>query len=106
MDGDRVIVALDLFPATVSVLSTTYSNVRIAVADGELQLWRLGGSGPELFYQRMVTGPIDGSASTGVSIPTDDGQVWAENSGDCGCGSLLKVADLWPGRQRVMTSLR
>lgn len=96
---------IDLFPANVTVASTTYHNVRAVIADGTLQLWRLGPSGPEVFHERSVTGAVDGAPTMGVNIPTADGIVWAELDGGCGCGSALKVADLYPGRQRVMTSI-
>lgn len=103
---ERVAVALDLFPATVHVAGTAYSNVRAVIADGELRVYRLGGSGPEITYQRLVTGPLEGSIHTGVAVPTDAGEVWVEQGEGCGCGSELKVADLFPGQQRVMTGLR
>lgn len=103
---DRVVVALDLFPATVTVASTTYQQVRAVIADGELQIYVLGPNGPFITYQRPVDGPLVGSIGTGVEVPTAEGVVWVEQGGGCGCGSALKVADLFPGRQRVMTGLR
>lgn len=103
---DRVAIALDLFPADMHVQSTTYHDTRVTVADGELVAYRLGASGPEVTYRKPVTGPIDGAVSVGLTVPTEDGPVLVEQSGDCGCGSALKTADLWPGRQKVMTGLR
>lgn len=103
---DRVVVALDLFPANATVASTTYQNVRAVIADGILQLYTLGPSGPQVVYERPVEGPLGGSIVTGVEVPTVDGLIWIEQGGGCGCGSQLKIADLFPGRQRVMTGLR
>lgn len=105
MDG-RVIIALDLFPANVEIASTTYSNVRAVVADSVLRLYRLGASGPELFWESPVNGPYGGAVSTGVEVPTENGLALVEQDGGCGCGSALKVADLFPGVQKVMIGLR
>lgn len=104
---DRVAVALDLFPSKVFLpTGTTYAAVRSVIADGSLQLWRLGGSGPEIFATYPIIGPLGGSIGTGVEVPTEFGSAWIEQDGGCGCGSALKIADLFPGRQRVMTGLR
>lgn len=104
VNPDRVQVALDVFPATVSVASTTYNNVRAVIADGVLQVYCLTGSGVNQVYVRPVLA-VDGSVHQGVNVTTDDGAVWIEQAGGCGCGSQLKIADLFDGRQRVMVPL-
>lgn len=97
-------VRLDLFPASVSVMSTTYANVRAVIADNHLKLFVLTGSGINTIYDMPVL-DVDGQPSIGVTVTTADGPVEIEMSGGCGCGSQLKIADLFPGERRVMTPL-
>lgn len=98
-------VRLDVFPAKVTVASTTYSNVRAVIADGQLQLYILTAGGVNTIYD-MPALAVEGSVHTGVVVTTVDGDIWVEQDGGCGCGSQLKIANLWPGRQRVMVALR
>lgn len=97
-------VRLDLFPAEASVASTTYANVRAVIANNNLKLYILTGSGISAIYDMPVIA-VDGQPSSGVTVTTADGAVDIEMSGGCGCGSQLKVADLFPGERRVMTPL-
>lgn len=98
-------VQLDVFPARATVMSTSYDQVRAVIADGNLQLFRLEPVGVRTLYDKPVTGSVSGAVSSGVSVETEDGVVWVESTGGCGCGSQLKIADLFPGRQRVMIPL-
>lgn len=103
--SDRVVVQLDVFPATVALpTSTTYHNVRAVIADGRLQVFRLTGAGVDIVYDSPSLG-VDGYVSSGVGVTTEDGVVSIESEGGCGCGSQLKIADLYPGRLRVMIPL-
>lgn len=104
-DGTRVVVRLDLFPARLFVAGTMFSPVRVVIADDQLLAYRLGGSGPEVAYQRTISGPLTGSVGVGVSVPVDEGEVWVESSGGCACGAALGNLDLFPGHQRVMIGL-
>lgn len=99
-------IALDLFPSNVTVASTTYSNVRAVLADGFLKVFILTPSGVSTLYDKPVTAPAEGTPHTGVTLTTDDGLIWIEQSGGCGCGSQLKIADLFPGFRKVMVPLR
>lgn len=102
---DRVVVQLDTFPSRATVMSTSYDQVRVVIADGRLQFYRLEANGVRTLYDKPVTGSVSGSVYSGVSVETEDGVVWVESTGGCGCGSQLKIADLFPGRQRVMIPL-
>lgn len=101
---DRVVVQLDVHPANVDVLSTRYNNVRAVIADGRLQVFNLTASGVQTVYDKPSLG-VEGSVHAGVAVTTDDGVIWVEQGSGCGCGSQLKIADLYPGRQRVMIPL-
>lgn len=107
-DPDRVVVRVDLFPARVSVVGTTYDNLRAVVTDTDLVTYRLGAnSNAEEFQRWPLTGPLTGSEVLGYSIPTPAGEVYVVRSGSCsGCGSQLGSIDLYPGRQRVMIGVR
>lgn len=100
----RVNVQLDVFPANVTVSSTTFNNVRAVIADGQFTLFSLTAGGVNIVYTRPSLG-VEGQVSSGVVVTTDDGPCWVEQAGGCGCGSQLKIADLFPGRQRVMVPL-
>lgn len=102
--ADRVNVKLDLFPARVSVASTSFGNVRAVIADDTLKLFSLTGSGIRVVYDKPIT-DIDGRISFGITANTEDGQITIEADGGCGCGSQLKIADLFPGQVRVMVPL-
>lgn len=104
MSEDRVVVQLDMFPANATVMSTTFNNVRAVIADGMLQLYLLTASGIIKQYEKPSLG-VEGSYGSGVAVTTADGTVWIEQAGGCGCGSQLKIADLFPMRQRVMIPL-
>lgn len=101
---ERVNVQLDLFPAIATVMSTTYKNIRAVIANGTLYLYTLTGSGPAILYQQSVDS-VDGQISSGVTVGTPDGEIEIEQDGGCGCGSQLKVMDLFPDQQRVMVPL-
>lgn len=101
---ERVVVQLDVHPANVDVQSTRYANVRAVIADGRLQIFHLTGSGVHVVYDKPSLG-VEGSVHAGVAVTTEDGTVWVEQSGGCGCGSRLAVYDLFPDRQRVMIPL-
>lgn len=105
---NRVYVALDVFPsmATITAASTTLDNVRSTIADGNLTLYRLTGSGIQVVYSKPVIGDTEGSVSQGVAVPTEDGIVWIEQKEGCSCGSQLGQADVYGGRLRIMTGLR
>lgn len=96
---------MDLFPARIHIVGTSYSAVRVVVSDGTIRAWRLGPSGPEVVWERDVTGPLEGPISVGVSVPTSAGEVWVENGGGCACGSALANVDLFGGRQVVRVGL-
>lgn len=103
--GD-VIVQLDIFPADALIpdASTTFLNVRVAVADGVVQVWRSEYGGPAVVFVAPLLA-ADGGPRTGWTLTTDRGVVIAGFSGGCLCGQQLGTADLWPGRRRVNTSL-
>lgn len=103
--ADAVAIRLDLFPASATVASTTYNNVRAVIADAQLQLYVLTGSGINVIYSKPVLA-LEGQVSSGVTVTTEDGLVEIELTGGCGCGSQLKIADLFPGQRRVMVPLR
>lgn len=103
--AERVVVQLDVYPANVALpTSTTYNNVRAVIADGRLQVFCLTGAGVKILYD-SPSFAVDGQVSSGVGVTTEDGVVWVEQSGGCGCGDQLKISDLYPGRLRVMIPL-
>lgn len=101
-----VVVSLDLFPCDAQLPdgSTTYMNVRVVVADGQLQLWRLTSGGPVVVFQRELLG-WSGSVRTAYQLDTEDGPVIAGKTGGCACGAVLATADLFSGRRRINTTL-
>lgn len=96
---------MDVFPANVTIASTTYNNVRAVLADGRLKIFTLTAGGVTTIYDMPSLAEPEGSAHLGVRLVTEHGQVWVENGGGCGCGSQLKIANLFPDQQRVMVPL-
>lgn len=106
MDLNRTVLRLDLYPARASVVGTSYSGVRAILTETELQLWRLGATGPEMVNSWPVVGEVTGKLSIGYDVPTQVGSIRVESGGGCGCGSKLANADLFPGSQVVMVGMR
>jgi hypothetical protein len=103
--GD-VFIQLDLFPcdALLPDGATTFMNVRVIVADGQVQLWRLTSAGPVVVFQRDLLG-WSGSVRTAYTLSVEDGAIVAGKTGGCACGAALATADLYPGRRRINTVL-
>lgn len=101
-----VTVQLDLFPANALLPdgATTFMNVRVVVADGNLQLWRNEGQHPVVVF----TSPLlsyEGNVRVGYTLHTEAGPVVAGRNGGCTCGASLGTAELFPGFRRINTPL-
>jgi hypothetical protein len=101
-----VVVKLDIYPADALMgdSGTTYRNVRVAVADDEVQVWRNESAGPAIVFRAPLIGWA-GSIRTGYELATPDTVIVAGRNGGCLCGAQLGTANLWPGMRRVNTSL-
>lgn len=103
---ERTVLQLDLYPARITVLGTSYGSMRAVVTENELQGWRLGAAGPELMLSWPLIGDVVGKGSIGYDVPTTAGVVRVDRDSGCGCGgSRLASYDLFPGTQTVVTGV-
>jgi hypothetical protein len=101
-----VVIQLDMFPASALLAEsgTTFMNTRVAVVDGNVEVWRNEYPAPVVVFTAPLTS-FEGNVRVGYTLHTDAGTVIAGKDGGCGCGATLGTADLWPGLRRINTSL-
>lgn len=100
-----VAIGLDLFPARVTLPDgTEVRPARVWVADGCALVYIVANGAPTLYFGSPFIS-MDGNRVSGITIATEDGEVFARKDNTCGCGNPLKRFNPWPSERRELVRL-